>query len=510
MIELDYANYVEGQQAIRFNYLEERKATLAIPLRLPFMRGFTRMSFKQNVYEFLTYNTADLTFSTTMGFVNANLSAFATWIDQNTPFIYGNLAMGIRLGRGFTLRPQTQFDYTNKEINIIKAELEKRILRSGYFSLGYEENLRAGFRSVDFSFRWDLSFAQTNLAARYSNDVLTTTQGARGSLAFGSGNNYIHADNRSTIGRGGITITPFIDMNHNGIRDEDEPLASGLNVRINGGRMLRFVEDSLIRIVELEPYVSYLLELDESSLENIAWQLKNKLISVYIDPNQFKKIDIPVYPMGEVNGMVFLRTEVALRGQGRILVNIFNTDGIQVARSMSESDGLFTYLGLGPGSYYAEIDREQLERLGLAAEPPRTRFEIQAMSIGDIVDDLYFELKRIETEELEVIAPDEPIPTEMPTEDLIASFDNKLNDALRLFIRAQDAFISRNYAGSLRLVNQSLDKFTTGQGLALKGTLYYILGQTDLAMNLWKQARQLIPGMVIPDPGELEMIIIRE
>jgi hypothetical protein len=518
MFELDYANYTEGQQAIRFNYLEERKVTLAIPIKLPFIRGFTRMSFKQNIYEFLTYNTADMTFSTYFGPVNANLSGYASWIDQKSPFIYGNLALGVRLGKGFTLRPQMQFDVTNKEITTVKTELEKRIMRSGYFSLGYEENMRSAYRSIDFSFRWDLRFAQTNLAARFSKDVITTTQGARGSLAFGSGNNYVHTDNRSTIGRGGLTITPFLDINHNGIRDEDEPIASGLGVRVNGGRMLSREQDSLIRVMELEPYASYLIELDENSLENIAWRLKNKTLSVYIDPNQFKKIDIPVLPMGEVTGMVTITDERGSRGLGRILVNFHRSDCTFVTRTLSESDGFLIYLGLAPGEYYAKIDPDQLERLGLKANPESINFEIEALSYGDILDGLEFDLipEEVEKSIQDEIPETDSIPDLPPSpadDDLPITkktLDKTLNEALRFYILAQNAFLGKSYYTSMILVDESLKIFVTGQGLALKGSLYYIMGYRELAFELWEAARTLVPDMEIPDPDEMDSVIFME
>ncbi|MDP2423093.1 MAG: hypothetical protein U1C46_10975 [Bacteroidales bacterium] len=514
MLELDYTNYVEGQQAIRFNYLEERKATLAIPLKLAFLKGFTRFSFRQNIYEMLTYNTADMTFSTYFGPVNANLSGYASWIDDKTPYIYSNLSLGFRLGRGYTLRPHAQFDISNKDILSYKAELEKRILRSGYLSLSYEEHLRAAYRSVDLSFRWDFSVAQTNLGARVSKESVTTTQGARGSIAFGSGNNYIHADNRSSIGRGGLTIIPFLDVNHNGTRDLDEPIASGLNVRINGGRMLRWANDSLIRVVELEPYASYLLELDETSLENIAWRIKDKVISINVDPNQFKKINIPVLPVGEVNGRVYLRDESGMRGLGRIILNFYTSDDMYISRTMSEADGLLTFLGLVPGEYYAKIDSAQLNRLGWIAEPERIEFEIEPLSIGDIVDGLIFELSPLKVKE--------PIPVIMETVEeskpgialtdfeLQQVMEKKINEALRMFIHAQNAFISKNYSLSMARVNQSLVIFVTGQGLALKGSLYYILGYPDLANAFWESARKLVPEMVSPDIKALDSVIIHE
>ncbi len=399
MFDFDYTFYEKGQQAIRFNYLEERKATLAIPVQLKWMRGFARFSYRQNIYEMLTYNTADMTFSTNFGPVNANLMGYASWIDRKTPYVYGNLAMGLRLGKGFTIRPQTQFDVSNREVVSFKTEVEKKIQRLGFFSISYENNIRMAYQSVDFSFRWDLRYSQTNLALRLSKNSVTSTQGARGSLAFGSGNNYIHIDNRSAVGRGGITIIPFLDINHNRVRDKEEPIVSGLRVKINGGRMLRERSDSINRVIEMEPYACYLLELDESGLENISWQIKNKAISVYIDPNQFKKIEIPVFPMGEANGRVYLQDSKGLKGLGRIVVNFYRSDGSLFRKVLSESDGFVTFLGLEPGDYYAKIDSDQLKRLKMISIPESILFTIQPMENGDIADGLDFILKPAPSEE---------------------------------------------------------------------------------------------------------------
>jgi cell division protein FtsN len=393
LFEFDYANYAEEQQAIRFNYLEERKLTVAIPLRFPFFKGYTRMGIKQNVYEVLTYNTAEFTLSSFFGPVNVNFTGFANWIDRSTPFISSNFAAGIRLGQGFNVRTQTQFDVTNYDIISYRVELEKRISRHGYLSANYEENLRASASNVSMSFRYDLPFAQANMSNRYGNKVTTTTQGARGSLAFGSGKGYVHADNRSALGRGGITIVPFLDINHNGRQDNGEPLVEGLNARLNGGRVLTRVSDTLTRIIELEPYTSYLLELQEVGFENIAWQLRLKNMSIFVDPNQFKTIEIPVLPMGEINGMVYIQRNGTMRGIGRVLVNIYTEDGDLVKKIMTESDGYYTFLGMPPGSYYAMIDPGQRKRLKMTSQPEKIEFHIVASEWGDIIDGLDFILQ---------------------------------------------------------------------------------------------------------------------
>lgn len=390
MIDIEYIRYKPGQKAIRYNYLEERKATLSTPFRLAFIRGYSRFSYRQNVYDLFSYNSTDFIISAFSGKISANLSTFANWIESANPYIFSNLSGSIRLAKGYVLRTQGQIDITNASMVFIKAELEKRISRSGYFSMTAEENFRSAFRSFEFNFRWDFPFAQSNFSARYTGGELISTQGARGSFAFGSGNGKIVTGNRTTVGRGGLTIYPFLDINHNGKKEDNEPFVSGMSVRINGGRILKDQNDSIIRIIDLEPYTNYILELNDVSLEEIAWQLKNRKIRVYIDPNQFKKIEIPVLPMGEVNGWVYISDERGIRGQGRIIINIFSKNGNKVASIMTEPDGGFTYLGLPPGNYFAEVDLQQIERLGFTRKPERIDFEIKPNKYGDIIDGLDF------------------------------------------------------------------------------------------------------------------------
>ena len=164
---------------------------------------------------------------------------------------------------------------------------------------------------------------------------------------------------------------------------------------MSGGRVLSSKKDSIIRITGLEPYTSYVLTLDDKKLEQISWQIKDKSIRVYTDPNQFKKIYIPVLPMGEVNGWVFLSEGKEVKGQGRIIVNFYSSDGKFVATIMTERDGGFTFLGLSPGDYYAEVDITQLKRLNMRSNPFKTYFTIKPMAGGDIVYDIQFVIKSI-------------------------------------------------------------------------------------------------------------------
>lgn len=392
VFELDYIHYTPGQKAISFNYLEERKASLSMPVRLGTFRSFARVGFRQNVLEQLTFSSAEVLLSSYFGKVNANISGFATWITKGSPYIYSNLSLGFRMGRNTNFRPQAQVDITNKKLVSVKAELEHTFSQKAHLSLIYEENIRSVYRSVELAFRYDLSFAQTSASARIANKRLYTTESARGGFAFGSGNGAVLADNRSKVGRGGITVEPFLDVNHNGKRDTGEDAIEGLNVRINGGRLLIDRGDTLIRIIELEPFTSYLLEIDDNTLENVAWQIEDKKLSVYADPNQFKRVSIPVKVMGEVNGMVYLKDGAQEKGLGRIIINITGSAGKTAGRVLSEQDGFYAFLGLAPGRYTASVDSLQLSRLGFISNPPDIEFEIAPYKYGDIADDISFTL----------------------------------------------------------------------------------------------------------------------
>jgi hypothetical protein len=143
--------------------------------KIPFLTAsvtvsISRWSFQQNVYENSTYNLSNCIHFRFHGEDQFQPGHFASWLKNGDPVVYGNLGLGFRTDRGFTFRPQRQIDFIKGEITSVKAELEKRIFRSGYVSVVGKKNFRSDYGGVTLSFRWDLPFAQTNLSARVSNN----------------------------------------------------------------------------------------------------------------------------------------------------------------------------------------------------------------------------------------------------------------------------------------------------------------------------------------------------
>src|SRR5690606_10709233 len=111
----------------------------------------------------------------------------------------------------------------------------------------------------------------------------------------------------TNVGRGGVVLIPFLDINANGIKDRKEPRVAGLKLRSNGGRIEVSKKDTSIRILDMEANSSYFIELDGNSFDNIGWQLRKKSLQVIIDPNHLKTIEIPVDILSEASGTVFMQ-----------------------------------------------------------------------------------------------------------------------------------------------------------------------------------------------------------
>ena len=299
-------------------------------------------------------------------------------------------------------------------MSTIKLTLEKYIPH-GNFAITYEKNLLYNDHFIYVNLRYDLPGTRTNLSISQSRSSVMTAESVQGSLAFGGGNGYIYSNNNSSMSKGGLLIYPFLDLNNNGKFDKGEQMVKITNVGIMGGKIIINKKDSIVRIPDLNAYTTYLLEFQDNDLENIAWRFRKKIYQVLIDPNQFKRIDIPVISVGEVSGMTWINKENELKGLRRISVSFYKknnkpdrpqtlsesdalTFSKPVAGTLSESDGYLYYMGLEPGEYVARLDPEQLKNLRMSAKPEQITFKINPTREGDIVEGLNFVLTPEEEE----------------------------------------------------------------------------------------------------------------
>lgn len=418
--DLNYTWYDKNQKAIMYNYREERRATLSMPLKIGKFSSFNRFSLHEIVLPASKYTTGEWMISGSAFGVNTNLTTYALFVKNANPYFYGTLSASVRLPGGFIVMPQTQYAYTENRFLSAKVSVEKHLLEHAFMNISYEQNFRNNLKMAELGFRYDFSFAQTGASVRQSDRKTSFVQYARGSIINDRKTKYLRADNQTNVGRGGISVVPFMDLNGNSKKDPGEPRAYGLNLHTNSGRIEHSDRDTTIRIFGLEPYTNCFIELDENSFDNVAWKLKNRTYSVAVDPNILKLVEIPVIVAGEATGSVLSDKEGEMTGLGRVIVNFLNSRSELVARTLSEDDGYFSYLGLAPGEYTVQIDSAQMKKLGMTSDPGSHQFRIAGGINGDLIEGLDFVLSTIPVEkpvETKVIAEaSDTIPKVVPVE----------------------------------------------------------------------------------------------
>ena len=272
-------------------------------------------------------------------------------------------------------------------------EVEKSLFNRGYLNLSYEMDIKNKRNTVGIGFRYNLSFAQASYSTRRSKQHSSSTEVVRGSILYDGKTNYLGFNNQNNVGKGGLIVAPFLDLNCNGKREKGEPAAPGLKLKINGGRIHRNDRDSSIRVTGLDPYTYYYVELDKSGFDNIAWLIVKPIIKISIDPNHFAYLPIPVSVMGEVSGTVYLNGTKGSDGLGRMVVGRYDSKNSLVAKTISESDGYFSYLGLAPGNYIIRLDPLQLQKLNMESVPGDLTVTMKRIKDGDAVSNLSILLK---------------------------------------------------------------------------------------------------------------------
>jgi hypothetical protein len=397
--ELNYTKYVKDQKAIIYNYQEERKLAFTMPFRTKSVAAVTRLMVNQIILtDNSNYTTAEWLVSGTYRKVSANINTYMINAGQSDPpkfdpYFYSNVSLAYRFNNGLVFTPQAQYSYKENAFISVKADVEKFIFNRGYVNVSYEQNFKSGVYSIGAGFRYDLPYARVGVAARKFNDLISVTESASGSVVYDPKTNYTGFNDRPGVGRAGITILPFLDLNGNGHRDEGEQKVAGLRVRISSGRIDYSKEDTVVRLFDLEPYNNYFIDISQNSFETIGWQVKNKTMSVAVEPNQFKLIEVPVVVMSEADGTVSVQTEAGVKGQGRISVCFYRADGSLAGCTTTEPDGYYNFMGLIPGEYTVRPDAAQLKKLNMSVTPASSTITVLPSREGGLIENNDFTIK---------------------------------------------------------------------------------------------------------------------
>jgi hypothetical protein len=271
----------------------------------------------------------------------------------------------------------------------IQKKFNKLLFAETNFTYSYTtKSFQAGI-SIYINFNFMRSAVNTSIQKKQ----ISSTQTLAGSIHFTSRPNPVFIANSSGVGKAGLDVLVFLDINHNDKRDENEPLVKNASVAINRGKQIFTENDSIHRFVSLEPYSPYLLTVANNGFPSISWIIEKSTWSVVTSPNQIKKVFIPVKPMGEVEMNISISKNGKNTPAHRLIIYIVDLNNHRIGKGLTEQDGSFSFLGLAPGNYQIKFDEKQLKGLGLSSKYSPTSFEIKESAQGDFVDGIEITLQ---------------------------------------------------------------------------------------------------------------------
>lgn len=387
-LELNYSKFKKEQEAVSFSYLEERKVTLSFPIKMGTNSATSRFTFRQNVLRNNTYTNMEWLLSGRAFGQRFNITSVAYYNNFIKPVITSSLSTSFRFYQNLIFSPMLEYDYNATQLTFISGELRTQIFKKINLRASYSHSFRFDQFNLNIGMSFNLDFSRVSINTSTSNDFSTFSQSGGGGLIFNPSEDYYKFTDKSVIGRGSILFKPFLDLNGNGKRDKDEHQIEGVNIHAVGGGIMEQLADGVTTITGLEPYLTYHFKVDDRGLNRIAWQIENKTMNVFVNPNQIKLIEIPVKVVGEVSGYIY----ESENGIGGIKINIFDSDKELITTVISEADGYFSYFGIHSGSYVARVDFRQLTSLNLKVNE-ESKFEIINTEEGHFLDNLEFYLQ---------------------------------------------------------------------------------------------------------------------
>lgn len=160
-----------------------------------------------------------------------------------------------------------------------------------------------------------------------------------------------------TVGlRGSARGTAYIDVDHDGVRDEGEEGLSGLTLRLDGRRTVTTDADGRFVLRNL-PIGVHRLRLDRQALQSVDGVERE----VEIRPLEATEVDFALDWGGRIRGQVFVDMDGdGTFGEGDLAVHagrvLLRDERRVVVASVEPSGGRFDFSGLSAGAYEVVVD----------------------------------------------------------------------------------------------------------------------------------------------------------
>ncbi len=355
-------------------------------------------NIRANYQNSLTYNAGKVYF------VNGTTTGSVTYTFSRTP----GLPVFVR---GMFVRAQAQYDVVYKQLGIVGAQFSRAVMGKGRINVNLDHDFRTNATQIQAGFIFDLDKIRATSHFIAIGDSYNFQQSLNGSIGLDAQSAYFAASNREQVSRAAVSVLMFVDNNDNGKYDAGEEKIPSRALRLDQSAQFELGKDSILRITQLQSYWRYNAEIVQSALPNATLAPLTTEFSFVTDPNRYKRMEIPLYRTGVIEGTVTLRKEGEDTGLGGVRLLLKSKTRTYEETIRTFNDGGFYASNLLPGKYTLEVDPTQLTFLNATCKPERIEFEVKALAGGDYLENLKLNLiAKEEKEDVPGVVPKTVLP----------------------------------------------------------------------------------------------------
>ncbi|MFP8488590.1 SPOR domain-containing protein [Gracilimonas sp. Q87] len=405
---LDYTSYNEGFSIYNPSNDEQRLVASAF---YPFNFWGVPFNIRTSIFSRYRASTSSSNFrldlnsrirklNLRVGYSDRFSGSFDPFNPTNTAFLETSATYNVSRNRnlpaylrGVFLRGQFRYQPSLNQMESAEVLLSQNVFEQGRLQLSYGRNFAGEYNSLRFNLVVDFDKVRTSTTYSNIRGSGNLTQNVRGSMGYDTNYDNFIFTSRDQVGRSGTAVKLFVDNNADGIfGDEDDPIA-GNALRIQRSGATSTVKNGVIYYTQMQPYYFYNMELNKSLIQNPMLVPEFEKFGLITDPNRFKKVEVPFYMSGVVEGRVQRILESGnTTGVAGLKLMMTDQDGSYSKELRTFSDGSFYDYEVPPGNYTLQVDSAQLEILGVYSEPEQINFEVERSTDGDFVEGLAFEL----------------------------------------------------------------------------------------------------------------------
>jgi hypothetical protein len=294
--------------------------------------------------------------------------------------------------RGMFIRGQAVYDFRYYQFIQTDLQLSRTLFRNARLNINLGYNFQQKSIATEVGFTLDLNILRSTTTFNSVGSATALRQSVNGSLGVDARSGKFELSNREQVGRAAVSVVSYVDNNNTGTYDKEDEVLPYNSVILDDPATARVGRDGILRLTQLQSYYRYNLKVNRNAIANPTLVPEKSEFSFVTDPNQYKRIEIPFYRGGTVDGKVFIDKATGNLGQGglRLLIKGVNNSYEETVRTFS--DGGFYAMDIPPGKYTIEVDQTQLGFLQVTNPKGSLDFEIEALSQGDFIEGLEIHL----------------------------------------------------------------------------------------------------------------------